>query len=205
MELFDSAEMKSKIQKVRERIEQIAQDPLLENLRAFYMMGLITPILDELGADPAVIVGGHAFELYTSGVYRTADVDLVIVRDDLAKALFDRLGFDREGRYYYSSQLDIPIEIPDSRLAGSLDRIVKVNTPEGYCYVIGVEDLILDRLNRAEFWQDARSEEWVRYLISSQMESLDMAYLHEKAGEEHPKLLQRLRDTINWVKQNMKD
>ncbi|XID90248.1 hypothetical protein ACF3MZ_17015 [Paenibacillaceae bacterium WGS1546] len=168
-------------------------------------MGIITPLLDELGADPAVIVGGHAVELYTSGSYKTADVDLVMVRDDLAKALFDRLGFDREGRFYYVSEMDIPLEIPDSRLAGSYDRILKLNTPDGYCYVIGIEDLILDRLNRAEFWQDSRSLEWARYLMSTQLENLDFAYMREKAQEEHPKLLSVLEEVIAWVRDHVSD
>ncbi|WP_342553950.1 hypothetical protein [Paenibacillus sp. FSL R7-0652] len=38
-----------------------------------------------------------ALRIYTSGSYKTADMDLVMIRDDLARALFDRLGFIREG------------------------------------------------------------------------------------------------------------
>ncbi|MFC5703751.1 hypothetical protein ACFPVX_20900 [Cohnella faecalis] len=101
--------------------------------------------------------------------------------------------------------LDIPIEIPSSKLAGSYDRVIKLNTPDGYCYVIGIEDLILDRLNAAEFWQDTRSLEWARYLMSSQFEGLDFNYLREKANEDNPNLSRRLEDTIKWVKENTVD
>lgn len=201
MKTFEDEEIQSRIQAVKQKISELAQSPSLPN-REFYLMGLLTPLLDELGADPAVIVGGHAVELYTSGSYKTADIDLVMIRDDLAKGLFARLGFERVGRFYYVPELDVPIEIPDHRLAGSSDRILKLNTPDGYCYILGIEDLILDRLNRAEFWGDARSLEWARFLMATQQEHVDIAYLREKAQEEHPKLLELLEKTVNWVENN---
>jgi hypothetical protein len=205
MELLDSAVMIARIAKIKSQIAELVSDPSKTELKEFYLMGLITPVLDELGADPAVIVGGHAVELYTSGSYKTADVDLVMIRDDLARALFERLGFEREGRFHYVTELDIPIEIPSSDLAGSKERIVKLNTPDGYCYVIGIEDLILDRLKAAEFWTDARSLEWARYLMSSQFERLDMEYMKLCASEESTKLLDRLEREYAWVADHMKE
>ncbi|MHA0857247.1 hypothetical protein [Paenibacillus sp. CMAA1364] len=202
---LDSEEMKIRIQTIKKKITELASDPSKSNLKEFYVMGLITPVLDDLGADPAIIVGGHAVELYTSGSYKTADIDLVMIRDDIARALFDQLGFVREGRFHYVLEMDIPIEIPSNDLAGSKDRVVKLKTPDGYCYVIGVEDLIMDRLNAAEFWTDARSLEWARYLMSSQFDSLDIEYMKNRAKEESPLLLNRVELEYAWVKQNMRD
>lgn len=162
-------------------------------------------MLDGIGADPAVIVGGHAVELYTSGSYKTVDIDLVMIRDDLARGLFDRLGFVREGRFHYVPEMDIPLGIPSNDLAGSKDHIVKLKTPEGYCYVIGVEDLILDRLNAAEFWTDARSLEWARYLMSSQFEQLDVDYMRTRALEQNPQLLKRLEKEHKWFQEHLKE
>lgn len=48
MEQFDLKEMQIKIEKIKEKIHELANDPLRENLKEFYMMGLITPLLDEL-------------------------------------------------------------------------------------------------------------------------------------------------------------
>jgi len=200
-----SDELRARIEATKTKISELAADPVKDNLKALYLMGLITPLLDSLGADLAIIVGGHAVELYTSGSYKTADVDLVMIRDDLARKLFDDLGFEREGRFHYVPELDIPIEIPSSDFAGSKDRVVKLNTPEGYCYVIGVEDLILDRLSSAEFWSDTRSQEWARYLISSQFEHLDMEYMKQRALEESPQLLCRLELEYAWVQQKMNE
>lgn len=74
--------MQEKIQTAKRKLLELAADETRSNLKEFYVMGIITPLLDELEADPAVIVGGHAVELYTSGSYKTTDVDLVMIRDD---------------------------------------------------------------------------------------------------------------------------
>ena len=138
MRPLDTDAVKARIAAIKTKIAELASDRSRRDLKEMHLMGLITPLLDELGADPAVIVGGQAVEFYTSGSYKTADLDLVMTRDDLARELFDRLGFVRNGRFHYVPELDIPIEIPSSHLAGSKDRIVKIHTPDGYCYVIGV-------------------------------------------------------------------
>lgn len=166
-------------------------------------MGIITPILDELDADPAIIVGGHAVELYTSGSYTTADVDLVMIRDNIARALFDELGFVREGRHYYVSEMDIPIEIPSDTLEGSKEKTIKLNTPEGYCYVIGIDDLILDRLRTAEYLSDTRSLEWARYLMYSQFDNIDLTYMRNTVLKENPKLAARFELEYRWVIDHM--
>jgi hypothetical protein len=202
---LDTDAVKARIAAIKTKIAELASDRSRRDLKEMHLMGLITPLLDELGADPAVIVGGQAVEFYTSGSYKTADLDLVMTRDDLARELFDRLGFVRNGRFHYVPELDIPIEIPSSHLAGSKDRIVKIHTPDGYCYVIGVEDLIIDRLQAAEFWDDTRSREWARFLMASHLEQLDLDYMRKYAAQESPKLLRRLEQEYAWVKDNLKD
>lgn len=123
----------------------------------------------------------------------------------MISSLFDLLGFKREGRHYYVSEMDIPIEIPSDTLEGSKDKVIKLITPEGYCYVIGIDDLILDRLEAAEYWTDARSLEWARYLIYSQFESIDLSYMREIALREDYKLAARLEQEYLWVTNNMFD
>ncbi|SCY57546.1 hypothetical protein SAMN05720606_106156 [Paenibacillus polysaccharolyticus] len=203
MERIKTPEIQKKIQWAKEKLIELAGDVSRRELKEFYVMGIITPILDELDADPAIIVGGHAVELYTSGSYKTADVDLVMIRDDLARALFDELGFVREGRHYYVSEMDIPIEIPSDTLEGSKEKIIKLNTPEGYCYVIGIDDLILDRLRAAEFWSDARSLEWARYLMYSQFDNIDLTYIRNTVNIENIKLASRFEKEYQWVIDHM--
>jgi hypothetical protein len=204
MNPLDTDAVNARIAAIKTKIAELASDPSKRDLKEIYLMGLVTPLLDELGADPAVIVGGQAVEFYTSGSYKTADLDLVMIRDDLARGLFDRLGFVRDGRFHYVPELDIPIEIPSSTLAGSRDRIAKIHTPDGYCYVIGLEDLIIDRLQAAEFWNDARSLEWARFLMASHLEQLDPEYMRNSAARESPQLLNRLEQEYAWVKEHLK-
>ena len=54
---------------------------------------------------------------------------------------------------WYNDELKLSVEIPDDTLAGSMERIVAVEVGEGLtAYVIGVEDLIIDRLNAYKWW-----------------------------------------------------
>ncbi|THF73619.1 hypothetical protein [Cohnella fermenti] len=93
---WTSEEFLSQVRNAKQRIRELANSSKHDHLKEFHLMGIVTPLLDMLGADPAVIVGGNAVELYTSGSYKTVDVDLVMVRDDIARELFDRLGFKRD-------------------------------------------------------------------------------------------------------------
>lgn len=199
--VWESEGFRDKLIEVKGRLHELAVDPERENWKEFYAMGILTPLLDEVGADPAIIVGGHAVELYTSGSYKTADIDLVLIRDDLARRLFDLLGFERtsDRRHYYVQELDMPIEIPSDTLAGSKDKVIKLSTPEGYCYVIGIEDLVLDRLKAALYWSDKRSEEWAIYLLAAQLENVDQEYLFSAAQQEDSELSEKLKQVWEQV------
>ncbi|MNP77031.1 hypothetical protein D3C76_1743780 [compost metagenome] len=87
-------------------------------------------------------------------------------------------------------------------MAGSKDKVVKLTTPEGYCYVIGIEDLVLDRLKAALYWNDKRSEEWAIYLLSAQMDQIDMDYLVDAALREDSDLAEKLKKSLSWIEEN---
>ncbi|MGQ9488908.1 MAG: hypothetical protein ACUVRT_13540 [Armatimonadota bacterium] len=51
-------------------------------------------------------------------------------------------------------QWDIAIEIPDTDLAGDPERVVQIDLGEDLVvYCIGIEDLLIDRLNAAVRWR----------------------------------------------------
>ncbi|MCL5780654.1 MAG: hypothetical protein M1119_07060 [Firmicutes bacterium] len=63
------------------------------------------------------------------------------------------------------------------------EKIVTVE--EGYhIYVIGIEDLILDRVRAAVYWKSSADREWAFLLIISQMEEIDFNYLEKEAKKE---------------------
>ncbi|MFE6077652.1 hypothetical protein ACFVQB_24610 [Paenibacillus sp. NPDC057886] len=71
MDRIETPEMQERIKWAKQKLAELAGDMARSDLKEFYVMGIITPILDDLDADPAIIVGGHAVELYTSGSYKT--------------------------------------------------------------------------------------------------------------------------------------
>lgn len=111
---------------------------------------VITKLLEEKNIQP-VIVGGLSVEIYTQSEYTTRDIDFVSDGYHIIEDILFLLKFKKEGRHFYREDIEIAIEVPDSKLAGSKDKIVKVEIEEDrYVYVISVEDIILDRLRAAE-------------------------------------------------------
>jgi predicted nucleotidyltransferase len=108
---------------------------------------ILTALLEKHRIKP-IIVGGLAVEIYTRSEYTTADIDLILSRRDLANELLIELGFTKEGRHWYHEELLISIEIPGDMLQDAdYERIIELQLPESRkVFVIGIEDIILDRL-----------------------------------------------------------
>ena len=160
---------------------------------------IITGLMEVHGITP-VVVGGLAVEIYTRGHYTTLDIDLVTKGRDLAGNILEQLGFSREGRHWYHSELDIAIEIPDSRLEGADEnKIIKLELPsEKHLYVIGIEDIILDRLRACVHWTSSSDCEWGLRMLKVHFDSLDLDYLRSMAEKDHPKTAQKLDQ---WLKE----
>ncbi|MBD8499445.1 UbiD family decarboxylase [Paenibacillus arenosi] len=139
-----------------------------------------------------IVVGGHSVEIYTNGRYTTVDIDFVFNGRDIAIDVLARLGFIQaeSKRHYYIEALAVPIEIPDNHLAGSLDKVIKVDINDDlYVYCIGIEDLLLDRLRAALYWKSESSKEWAIQLFELNKEIVDISYLIVTAQQEDTDLL----------------
>ncbi|MCC3375078.1 nucleotidyltransferase family protein [Cohnella sp. REN36] len=109
--------------------------------RNLMAVGYLTAVFEAEGIRP-IIVGGHAIETYTQGFYTTKDVDLVLRGRADALDILRELGFQQyhDLRHWYFPQLRLPIEIVDSDLAGSEERLLRVQLPNNlHIYVIGIE------------------------------------------------------------------
>ena len=92
------------------------------------------------------------------------------------------LGFKNDGDgIWYHDDTSVIIEFPKGPLVGEYSRTTRVETAYGIVEVIGIEDIILDRVSAAKFWQD--TPEWAEYLLSSHYDNVDFAYLRDKAKE----------------------
>lgn len=159
------------------------EDPLK---RALYVIGVWSARLAEKEIKP-VVVGGKAVEFYTFGAYATRDVDVVCPGRVEAIKELENLGFTRteSKRHWYHKALQLIIEIPDEALAGSWERLAEIEVMGQRTLLIGIEDLVLDRLRAHVYWRSESDGEWARRLLSIHGASIDWAYLEEQADREN--------------------
>ena len=154
--------------------------------KVMYFTALLTRELDKYAIIP-VIVGGGALEFYTQGSYMTLDIDLVVPGRDKAKRVLEEMGFRRATgeKSWYNDELELSVEIPGDTLAGSMERIVTVEVEEGLtAFVIGVEDLIIDRLNAYKWWNSLNDGQWAVAIMYIHYDNVDFDYLKKRAKEE---------------------
>ena len=163
------------------RVAKIA-DPLRRRL---YFVAVLTKYLG--GPTPPVVVGGHAVQFHTLGSYATEDIDLVYADRARLDTLLVSWGFQRDGRHWYSPQLSIAIEAPGDTLSGDWERVVPVRIGGLAANVVGVEDLIVDRLNAFVHWDSEEDGTWARVLLAGAT-AIDPDYLRAQCraeGVEH--------------------
>src|SRR4030043_2126661 len=163
--------------KTDEIIEKIRQteSPLKRQL---LMVALITNLLKEKGKEAPFIVGGCALSYYSREVYFTADIDLAYAdREALDRVLKD-IGFKKEGRYWIHEGLKLAVEAPASSLGGEEAPLEIGELGEGLrCTIIGIEDLIIDRLNACKHWKSEIDCEMAVLLVNRYVADLDWTYL----------------------------
>lgn len=163
--------------------EQRLQNASSRLERKLLLVGELTRRLQSKGIVP-IIVGGTALEVYTVGDYLTADLDLVASAYHEVANELEAMRFQREGRIWYHPDWELVVEIPDEQLAGDPERIVTLEV-EGYTAAcIGLEDLIIDRLNAGVHWQSQEDLRWVQALLRAYQPQLDLPYLQQRAQTE---------------------
>jgi hypothetical protein len=147
------------------------------------MVALITRLLEEKGKSPPIIIGGCALSYYSREVYFTSDIDLAYADREALNVVLIDIGFEKRGRYWVSERLNMAIEAPTSGLAGEDSPIEVVEVGEGLqCRIIGIEDLIIDRLNAFKHWKSEMDGEMVELLIQKYGNELDWPYLERRAA-----------------------
>jgi excisionase family DNA binding protein len=152
-----------------------------------------------------VVVGGFAVEFYTVGGYNTGDIDLVFPDNDLLDKILSKIGFEKKGRHWINKELDIYIEAPGSHLtAGELAHLAEIEIEGLKTYVIGVEDLIIDRLNALVHWKSTDEANWIKELMLISYDKIDWKYLTLRSKEERTySTLSKLRKEIENAKDKL--
>jgi hypothetical protein len=168
---------------LRRRIDALADEPDGQR-RRLVALGLLTDRLAPAGITP-ILVGGFALELYTSGGYGTKDVDLALPLVPEVDDAFAELGFSKEGRYWYREDLDLLFEAPaPADLPGEDAPRTEIRIDGLRVVVLGVADLLLDRLRGWVHWQSLEDRRWAGRLAQLYADELDWSYLRAKTARE---------------------
>jgi predicted nucleotidyltransferase len=172
---MDAAERRARMEALR--------DEATPARRRLLALGLLADRLREDGIEP-VLVGGGALELYTGGGYATVDMDLALPLCPEVDAAFAELGFEKEGRYWVREDLDLLFEAPaPAGLPGEDAPRMRVKVEGLEVVVIGIEDLLLDRLRAQVHWKSDEDGRWARRLAALHSDRIDWGYLEAKVAE----------------------
>jgi hypothetical protein len=149
--------------------------------RKMMFLGWLTEEMKKKDID-FTVVGGEAAEIYSYGKYESADIDIVTKGSIEIREKLREIGFQNQGKDWWSDDLRIFLEIPSSVLAGDETRVKVIDLGDGRSLrVIGVEDIILDRLAACKFWKYKEDCEIALHLLARYREELDMGYIEETA------------------------
>lgn len=153
--------------------------------RQLLTVAAVSHFLKEKKKDLPIIIGGLALSYYTREVYFTADIDLAYPDRDALDDVLKDWNFVKKGRYWVNDDLQIAIEVPVGVLVEENAPLEVVDMgPDLQCRIIGVEDLIIDRLNACKHWKYEIDCEMSELLVRKYYKELDWDYLIKKA--EHP-------------------
>ncbi len=152
----------------------------------------------------AVIVGGAAVEFYTRDWYATGDIDLAInkgKRKEVGKVL-EVMGLKKMGRMWVREDLSLYIEAPGDIADIDIDKVTRIETDAGFAYIIGLEDIIFDRIQAAEHWKSESDKEQAIRMVAMFYEEIDWNYLRKKCVEEgSEKMLRKVKEAARDAKE----
>lgn len=168
------------INSLLKKLKQI-QDPLKKKI---FFAAILAHALKTSNISP-IVVGGTALEFYTTGGYATHDIDLIFSNTKLLNDCLTSWGFKKSGRHWINEDLDIFVEAPGSTLTDEEAlNLVKVNVEGVEAFLLGVEDLILDRLNAFVHWQSKDDGYWAKELLYLYKDEIDLPYLKKRCKQE---------------------
>lgn len=186
------------VDKLNEELNKIAQltEPVKKSIE---FMALLTEQVHKVNENVTpVIVGGSAVLIYTLGGHLTYDIDIVANNLKVVQEALQKLGFSKtSGRHFYQKDLDIAVEIPDDSLAGDVSKLTTIQVDEKKVFLIGIEDIVIDRLCSAKHWKYDRDEAQSITLVKMYMDKIDWVYLNQRAKEED--ILDKLEEVLRQV------
>lgn len=146
------------------------------------IVGVVDAALKPLGIRP-VVVGGLAVAYWVSGLYLTADIDVVMPHAEGVEERLAALGFRREGRYWTLPGRQTVLEAPGSTLIFNRDGYTEAQLASDRSILVqDVEELLLLRLDEFVATGNADVFQQCLWLLGSQ--SVDRGLLEPRAREQ---------------------
>ena len=175
---------KSFISRLRKEPNQLRKKMLL--------LGYVTSQLEKK-KQSIFLVGGQAVETYTAGQFPTGDIDVTTSDSATTQKVLKSLGFEEIGMIWLNKPLGIAFHIvgyfPPER-----SRTIRMGPYKAR--IVAVEELILDRLSAAKFWNIPADYEKAKVLYDNFEKQIDKDYLREIAKKKKvDDLLLRITET----------
>jgi hypothetical protein len=163
---------KSFISKLRKEQNELRKKMLL--------LGYVSSQL-ERKKQSVFLVGEQAVETYTAGQFPRGDIDVTTSDSTTIQKVLKSLGFVEIGMIWLNKKLGVAFHIV-GYFAPEKPRTIRVGPYE--VRIVGVEELILDRLSAAKFWNIPADYEKANVLYDNFKKQIDMDYLQESAKKK---------------------
>lgn len=185
-------------------LTKLRELPDENNDKLIRVAGVITDYVKVHYGIDLIIVGGLSVEIYTEGGYTTQDIDFVGPSHQEIMQALDELGFQRMGKDSFLEELKVFVEIPGSTLEDANESYVrKVPTKDGFTLsVIGIEDIIKDRLRAFIHWRELREREWAYTLIKQYMNKIDLQYIRDTLNSEERDVFEKMLEYAQQINLN---
>jgi hypothetical protein len=144
------------------------------------LLGYITYRLEK-AKQQVFLVGGQAVETYTAGQFTTGDMDITTTDSKATETVLASLGFEQIGMVWLNKRLGVAVHIVGLFPNANLDKARTLQVGPYKVNVIGVEDLIVDRLAHVKFFKVAGDLEKAKVLYTNFKRQMDEKYLRETA------------------------
>jgi hypothetical protein len=161
-------------------ISRLRKEPN-ELRKKMLLLGYVTSRLEKR-KQCIFLVGGQAVETYTAGQFPTGDIDVTTSDSATTQKILKSLGFEEIGMIWLNKQLGIAFHIVGDFLP-ERPRTMKVGPYTAR--IVGVEELILDRLSAAKLWNIPADYEKAKVLYDNFEKQIDMDYLRKMAKRKN--------------------
>jgi hypothetical protein len=184
---------------LRRELKQTAQIPD-QTEQMLEVAAIVDAAVAAIGPRP-IVVGGLAVAYWTTGLYLTGDIDVVMPVTGLTNQRLAALGFEREGRFWFLPGRETMFEAPSSALEFNPDGFTEVQLRSGRAVRIqDVEEIVLLRLDR--FVKSGNADVFRQCLLLLGTGAIDPERLERRAEEQSlRRAVDALRDVAAGIAQ----